>query len=63
MALLGEVQGVLHSVKDVLSSGGAVQQDELKEFLTPLEVSSDPMDNDDHLDRFPHVSIFVRVEE
>ena len=49
-----------HGIEYVLPSGSAAQRDKLEEFLTHLEVSGDPSDENGQLGRVLRVGALVK---
>ena len=63
----GEIEGVLlhtlkHGVKYVFPSGSATQRDKLEEFLTHIQVSGDPTDENGQLGRVLCVGALIKSE-
>ena len=63
----GEIEGVLlhtlkHRVKYVFPSCSATQRDKLEEFLTHIQVSGDPTDEDGQLSRVLYVGALIKSE-
>ena len=51
-----------HRVKYVFPSGSATQRDKLEEFLTHIQVSGDPTDEDGQLGRFLCVGALIESQ-
>ena len=63
----GEIEGVLlhtlkHRVKYVFPSCSATQRDKLEEFLTHIQFSGDPTDEDSQLGRVLYVGALIKSE-
>ena len=63
----GEIEGVLlhtlkHRVKYVFPSCSATQREKLEEFLTHIQVSGDPTDEDGQLGRVLYVGALIKNE-